>query len=107
MAKRLTVGLLLSAVERVHVPRRRQVAPAEDADKVVLSHDVALPTGEAAPENHLGREAGRTPQAGVPVHVVAARLGHADPAITLRVYAHVIHEQAASAADVFAKAVNG
>ena len=27
---------------------------------------------------------------GVPVHVVAARLGHADPAITLRVYAHVI-----------------
>jgi hypothetical protein len=28
--------------------------------------------------------------AGVPVHVVAARLGHADPSITLRVYAHVI-----------------
>jgi integrase len=26
---------------------------------------------------------------GVPVHVVAARLGHDDPAITLRVYAHV------------------
>lgn len=45
--------------------------------------------------------------AGVPVHVVAARLGHADPAITLRVYAHVIHEQAATAADVFAKAING
>ncbi|GAA3529860.1 hypothetical protein GCM10022419_006000 [Nonomuraea rosea] len=32
--------------------------------------------------------------AGVPVHVVAARLGHADPATTLRVYAPVIHEQA-------------
>ncbi|MFF0243310.1 tyrosine-type recombinase/integrase [Streptosporangium sandarakinum] len=43
--------------------------------------------------------------AGVPVHVVAARLGRADPAITLRVYAHVIHEQAATAADVFAHAV--
>ena len=28
--------------------------------------------------------------AGVPVHVVAARLGHSDPSITLRVYAHVI-----------------
>lgn len=27
--------------------------------------------------------------AGVPVHVVADRLGHADAAITLRVYAHV------------------
>ncbi|WP_233510840.1 integrase [Actinomadura craniellae] len=41
----------------------------------------------------------------MPVHVVAARLGHADPAITLRVYAHVINEQMASAADVFADAV--
>jgi len=29
----------------------------------------------------------------VPVHVVAARLGHADPSITLRVYAHVISDQ--------------
>ena len=43
--------------------------------------------------------------AGVPVHVVAARLGHADPAITLRVYAHVLREQAAGVADVFARAV--
>jgi integrase len=41
--------------------------------------------------------------AGVPVHVVAARLGHADPAITLRVYAHVIHEAEVAAAEVFAK----
>jgi hypothetical protein len=32
--------------------------------------------------------------AGVPVHVVAARLGHADPAITLRVYSHVLRERA-------------
>ncbi|MGW2145104.1 tyrosine-type recombinase/integrase [Nonomuraea bangladeshensis] len=45
--------------------------------------------------------------AGVPVHVVAARLGHADPTITLRVYAHVIHEQAATAAEVFARVING
>ena len=41
-------------------------------------------------------------QAGVPVHVAAARLGHADPAITLRVYAHVLQDQAWEAADVFA-----
>ena len=45
--------------------------------------------------------------AGVPVHVVAARLGHADPAITLRVYAHVLREQAAGVADVFARALEG
>jgi integrase len=40
---------------------------------------------------------------GVPVHVVAARLGHADPAITLRVYAHVIRTAEAAAADIFAR----
>ncbi len=43
--------------------------------------------------------------AGVPVHVVAARLGHGDPAITLRVYAHVIRSAETAAADVFAKAI--
>jgi integrase len=42
---------------------------------------------------------------GVPVHVVAARLGHADPSITLRVYAHVIREQLVEAADIFARAI--
>ncbi|WP_246089815.1 tyrosine-type recombinase/integrase [Nonomuraea deserti] len=44
--------------------------------------------------------------AGVPVHVVAARLGHADPSITLRVYAQVIRAAGASAAEVFAKSIN-
>ncbi len=43
--------------------------------------------------------------AGVPVHVVAARLGHADPSITLRVYAPVISDQLTEAADIFARAV--
>jgi integrase len=43
--------------------------------------------------------------AGVPVHVVAGRLGHADPSITLKVYAHVLREQAAGVADVFAAAI--
>ncbi|MFC4013403.1 hypothetical protein ACFOY2_39680 [Nonomuraea purpurea] len=40
------------------------------------------------------------------MQVVAARLGHADPAISLRGYAHAVHEQAATAADAFARAVN-
>ncbi len=44
-------------------------------------------------------------RAGVPVHVVAARLGHADPAITLRIYAHVLADQAIEAADTFAAVV--
>jgi integrase len=45
--------------------------------------------------------------AGVPVHVVAARLGHADPSITLRVYAHVISDQLTEAAEIFARAIAG
>ncbi len=44
--------------------------------------------------------------AGVPVHVVAARLGHADPAVTLRVYSHVLREHAAGIGDVFAQAIS-
>jgi integrase len=40
---------------------------------------------------------------GVPVHVVAARRGHADPVITLRVYAHVIRNAESAAADIFAQ----
>jgi integrase len=43
--------------------------------------------------------------AGVPVHVVAARLGHADPAVTLRVYSHVLREHATGVGDIFAQAV--
>jgi integrase len=43
--------------------------------------------------------------AGEPVHVVAARLGHADPSVTLRVYAHVIQDLTPAVADTFAQAV--
>ncbi|MGW5364514.1 tyrosine-type recombinase/integrase [Actinopolymorpha pittospori] len=42
------------------------------------------------------------PLAGVPAHVVAERLGHADPAITPQVYAHALGRQAAGTAEVFA-----
>jgi integrase len=44
--------------------------------------------------------------AGTPVHVVAGRLGHSDPAITLRVYSHIIGAAEASAAEVFARAIS-
>jgi integrase len=43
--------------------------------------------------------------AGVPVHVVAARLGHADPFVTLRVYSHVLREYALGVGEIFAQAV--
>ncbi|MEU8124545.1 hypothetical protein AB0C21_38030 [Spirillospora sp. NPDC049024] len=37
---------------------------------------------------------------------MAARLGHADPSITPRVYTHVINQQLVEAADIFAKRVD-
>jgi integrase len=46
-------------------------------------------------------------RAGVPVHIVAKRLGHKDPSVTLNVYADVIPDDDASAVDVFTKAVWG
>jgi integrase len=44
---------------------------------------------------------------GVPVHIVAKRLGHKDPSVTLNVYADVIPDDDASAVDVFSRAVWG
>jgi hypothetical protein len=35
-------------------------------------------------------------------HVVAAGLCHADPAVTLRVYSHVLREYAAGVGNIFA-----
>jgi integrase len=46
-------------------------------------------------------------RAGVPVHIVAKRLGHKDPSVTLNVYADVIPDDDSSAVDVFARAVWG
>jgi integrase len=43
---------------------------------------------------------------GVPVHVVADRLGHKSPSITLNTYAHVLRGQASDAATRFAAAVD-
>jgi hypothetical protein len=40
-----------------------------------------------------------------PIHVVAARLGHADLAVTLRVCSHVLREHGAGISDIFAQAV--
>jgi integrase len=43
--------------------------------------------------------------AGVPVKVVAERLGHASPTITLTVYAHVMPGNQRDAADLFARLI--
>ena len=43
--------------------------------------------------------------AGVPVHVVSQRLGHASPVVTMTVYAHVLPGSQRDAADRFAALV--
>ena len=45
-------------------------------------------------------------KAGVPPHVVAQRLGHSSPALTLSIYSHVLPRQQAAAAAAFAKLVD-
>ena len=44
---------------------------------------------------------------GVPVHVVAKRLGHKDPSVTLNVYADAIPDDDGRAVETFTKAVWG
>lgn len=46
-------------------------------------------------------------RAGVPVHVVAKRLGHKDPSVTLNVYAHAIPDDDGRALEVYTRAVFG
>lgn len=46
-------------------------------------------------------------RAGVPVHIVAKRIGHKDPSVTLNVYADAIPDDDDRAVDVFTKAVWG
>jgi integrase len=45
--------------------------------------------------------------AGVPVHVVSARLGHASAVVTMTVYAHVLPGSQRDAAARFAALVGG
>jgi integrase len=43
--------------------------------------------------------------AGVPVHVVSQRLGHASPVVTMTVYAHVLPGSQREAANLFARRI--
>jgi integrase len=69
-------------------------------NRSVTEPSQALPLARPAPPARHHPATG-----GVPVHIVAARLGHADPAVTLRVYSHVLREHALGVGDIFAQAV--
>jgi integrase len=46
-------------------------------------------------------------RAGVPVKVVSERIGHADPAVTMQIYAHALEGDDATAAEITATAIFG
>ncbi|WP_052667596.1 site-specific integrase [Nitriliruptor alkaliphilus] len=46
-------------------------------------------------------------RAGVPIKVVSERIGHADPAVTMQVYAHALEGDDATAAELTATAIFG
>ena len=68
--------------------------------------DIDDPDAQPAHVVAFGRHAPLLLKAGVPVHVVAARLGHADPAISLRLWAHVLRDQAVEVPQIFAAVVD-
>ncbi len=77
--------------------------------KMITEYNKAVPAAQALPHARLHDlrhlHATTLLLAGVPVHVVAARLGHADPAVTLRVYSHVLREHDMGIGDVLAQAI--
>lgn len=73
--------------------------------KLVAAEQAALPALVVHELRHM--HATLLLRDGVPVHIVAKRLGHKDPSVTLNVYADVIPDDDTSAVDIFTKAVWG
>lgn len=79
--------------------------------KLIAGHNAAVPAARGIPPIRLHdlrhTHATLLLKAAVPAHVVAARLGHADASITLRVYAHVLGDPATGAATLFGDLMKG
>ena len=74
-------------------PRDFTKAFANEADAAKLSH-ITFHGLRHTHITHLLRS-------GVPVHVVSARAGHANPTVTLNIYAHLLPGQQEGAAAAF------
>ena len=99
---RLCLGLGLGKVDLVfpHWPNGGLINPSHftkafsrEAEAAKLSH-VTFHGLRHTHITHLLRS-------GVPVHVVSARAGHANPTVTLNIYAHLLPGQQEQAANVF------
>ena len=104
--------------------RAHKPLSADEGDRLILDSDGKSPAPDAL--SRAFRSALRTTNAppirfhdlrhthatlalaaGVPLRVVAERLGHSSPAFTLRRYAHVLPGMQAQAAETFAQMIHG
>ena len=121
-----TIRLDAATVAALDLHRERQLAEREQAGEAYEDHDLIFPDelGRPISPNRLterfgalrlaaGIRPGRLHDvrhstathlltARVPVHIVAARLGHSSPVITLNTYAHVLPRSDEEAAEVMA-----
>jgi len=105
VAERLRAGSLWTGTEHVFATETGGLLSPDTPTQLMpkLVEAAGLPHARLHDLRHL--HATTLLLARVPVHVVANRLGHADAAITLRVYAHVLRQDTAEIGDVFATAV--
>jgi len=105
LAERLRMGSLWVETDYVFVNEIGEPVHADTPSHVMpkLVRRAGVPPARLHDLRHM--HATTLLLAGVPVHVVSDRLGHADPAITLRVYAHVIRDHTAEVGELFAAAV--
>ena len=68
-----------------------------------ISRELSLPTQRFHDCRHF--HATQLLRSGLPLHVVAKRLGHRDPMVTATIYAHVTSDQAENASTIFAEAM--
>ena len=122
-----TISLDPETVAAVTVHRERQLAERDAAGDAYQDHDLIFcdqlgglvnPQRLTEQFNALRRAAAIRPgrlhdlrhshathllTAGLPVHVVSARLGHSSPTVTMNVYAHVLPRSDEQAAKAIAK----
>jgi integrase len=81
--------------------------------RIQMRHNGIESAGADVPLGHdCGRRASRSvpPQPtshDAPIKVVSQRIGHADPAVTMQVYAHALDGDDATAAEITATAIFG
>ena len=120
---------VLNGHRRQHVEERLAAGPAwsthpQDHDLVFTRHDgTAIPPKRASQQFTRQVDAAGLPRigvhglrhtwatlalrAGVTIKVVSQRIGHADPAVTVQVYAHALEGDDATAAEITATAIFG